>query len=79
MTKTERLKEVMRLSLGQDITDLRDITIRDGAESLGFGIVMLLIGVLHLMLSAWQFLVGVLIVGYDLVSKGLARVMQKTA
>lgn len=74
-TKTERLREFIGIVLQDDITDLRGIPVKESTINLGLGLLMVLVTVLHFALNIWQFVVSLLLVGYDLVAKGLAKIM----
>lgn len=73
--KTERLKEFIGIVLKEDTNDLRGLDFRETTVNLGLSILMVMVTVLHLVLSCWQFVVSLLLVGYDALSKGLERVM----
>ena len=77
MNKTERLKEATRIILEADVVDLRGLPVKEGAANLGLGVLLVLIVALNLALSMWQCAVSLLIFGYDLTAKGLAKFMGK--
>lgn len=74
-TKTERLREFIGICLNDDITDLRGLPVRETSINLGLGFLMVLVTVLHFALNIWQFVVSLLLVGYDLIAKGLVKIM----
>jgi len=74
-TKTERLREFIGIVLQDDITDLRGIPVKEATINLGLGLLMVLVTILHFALNIWQFVVSLLLVGYDLIAKGLAKIM----
>lgn len=74
MIKT-RVKELFRLALSPGVVDVREITVREASIGLGWGFLVLGLGLLQLFLGVWQCLVGFLLFGYDLIGKGLNRIM----
>ena len=74
--KTQRTKEFIRLTLEEEtVEDLRGIPVKEAAANFGLGILMTFVVVLHLALTAWQLAVSFLLLGYDLIVKGLAKVL----
>ncbi len=74
-TKTERLREFIIICLNDDITDLRGLPVKETTINLGLGLLMVLVTILHFALNIWQFVVSLLLVGYDLITKGLVKIM----
>lgn len=74
-TKTERLREFIGIVLEDDITDLRGLPLKETTINLGLGLLMVLVTILHFALNIWQFVVSLLLVGYDLIARGLAKIM----
>ena len=72
MNKVQQLKGYMEVVLRDDITDLRTIPVVESLANVGLGIVMILTAAFHLGLSLWQLAVAILLVGYDVLAKGLA-------
>lgn len=72
---TERLREFISICLQDDITDLRGLPVKETAINLGLGLLMVLVSILHFALNIWQFVVSLLLVGYDLVARDLAKIM----
>ena len=77
MNKTQRIKEFVKVSLEENLADLRSISVKEAVANLGLGIIMVLVVALNLALSVWQLTVSLLLVGYDLIAKGLGRFMEK--
>lgn len=75
MDKTERLKEFIGICLKEDINDLRGLPIKETSVNLCLSVLMLLVTALHLALGLWQFVASLLLGGYDLIVKGLVKVM----
>ena len=75
MEKTQRLKDFIGICLKEDSNDLRGLDAKETTVNLGLSILMLLVTALHLVLSCWQFVVSLLLVGYDLIAEGLSKVM----
>ena len=75
MNKTEEIKEFIRIVLKEDINDLRGLPIKETTINLGLSTLMVLVTALHLALAIWQFVVSLLLVGYDLITKGLVKIM----
>ena len=75
MDKTQRLNEFIEICLKEDINDLRGLPIKETSVNLGLSILMLLVTALHLALGLWQFVASLLLGGYDLIVKGLVKVM----
>ena len=71
MNKVQQLKGYMEVVLRDDITDLRTIPVMESLANVGLGIVMILTAAFHLGLSLWQLAVAILLVGYDVLAKGL--------
>jgi hypothetical protein len=74
-TKTERIREFVGIVLQEDIIDLRGIPVKEATINLGLGLLMVLVTLLHFILNIWQFVVSLLLVSYDLIARGLAKVM----
>ena len=74
-TKTERLREFIGIVLQDDTNDLRGLAIKESTINLGLGLLMVLVTILHFALNIWQFVVSLLLVGYDLIAKGLVKIM----
>ena len=77
MNKTQRIKEFVKVSLEENLADLRNISVKEAVANLGLGIIMVLVVALNLALSVWQLTVSLLLVGYDLTAKGLGKFMEK--
>ena len=75
MGKTQRLKQFVSIVLQEDISDARDIEVKESSINLGLSVLMLLVTVIHLALSVWQFVVSLLLVGHDLIAKVLVKIM----
>ena len=75
MDKTQRLKEFIGICLKEDVNDLRGLPVKETSINLGLSILMLLVTAVHLILSVWQLVVSLLLVGYDLIAKGLVKIM----
>ena len=74
-TKTQRIKEFVGIVLHDDITDLRGIPVKEATINLGLGLLMVLVTILHFALNIWQLVVALLLVGYDLIARGLTKIM----
>lgn len=72
--KMQRIREFVRISLEEDITDLRGVTVKEALLNVALGLLQLLIVAFHIVLSLWQLVVSVLLLGYD----GLVKVLKKT-
>ena len=77
MNKTQRIKEFVKVSLEENLADLRNISAKEAVANLGLGIIMVLVVALNLALSVWQLTVSLLLVGYDLIAIGLGKFMEK--
>ena len=75
MDKTQRLKDFIGICLREDINDARGIPVKEASINLGLGVLMILVTALHLALSCWQWIVSLLLVGYDFTVKGLIKIM----
>ena len=75
MDKTQRLKQFLGIVLQEDISDARDIKAKESTINPGLSVLMVLVTALHLVLSCWQFVVSLLLVGHDLIAKGLSTIL----
>lgn len=76
MNKTQRIKEFVRITLEEEtIEDLRGVSVKEAGLNFGLGLLMGLPVVLHLALTVWQLAVSFLLLGYDLITKGLAKIL----
>ena len=75
MDKTQRLKQFLGIVLQEDTSDARDIKAKESTINLGLSVLMVLVAALHLVLSVWQFVVSLLLVGHDLIAKGLSEIL----
>ncbi len=73
--KTERLRQFLAICLKEDIIDARGIPIKEATINLGLSVLMVLVTALHLALTCWQFVVSLLLLGYDAIVKGLVKIM----
>jgi len=74
MNKIERSKEVIRLTLEEEtIEDIRGIPVKEASINFGLAIIMAFAFALHLGLTMWQLVISLLLLGYDLITKGLAK------
>jgi hypothetical protein len=78
MTKAQRIREFFNIVLEEDVKDLNGVSVKEATTNFGVGIVMVFGVALHLLMGAWQIVVSLLLVGYDLIVKGLTRVMPGT-
>ena len=77
MNKTQHIREIAGFSMGENGTDLRDLPMKESLGNLGLGLLLALIAALNIGLSLCQLTVSVLALGYDLITKGLSKVMPK--
>lgn len=75
MDKTQRIREFVKISLEDDAADLRQLPVKESLVNLGLGLLMAMVVILHLALGVWQLAVSVLLLGYDWITKGLAKIM----
>lgn len=73
MNSTQRLREYVAVSLEPDSADLRKVSIKDAALNLGLSMVMVVVSGLHVVLASCQFVVRVMLAGYDVIAKGVTR------
>jgi hypothetical protein len=73
----KRITELVKLALGPGVIDVRGITVKEAGIGLGWGFLLVGLGLLELFLGVWQIIVGLLLFGYDLLTKGLSRIMPK--
>ena len=74
--KTQRTKEFIRLTLEEEtVKDLRGIPVKEAAVNFGLAILMVFATALHLGLTACQVGIAFLLLGYDLITKGLAKIL----
>jgi hypothetical protein len=71
----ERITELVKLALSPGVIDVRGITVKEAGIGLGWGFLLIGLGLLELFLGVWQIIVGLLLFGYDLLTKGLNKVM----
>jgi len=79
MTKTKigRIREFIGICLQDDIIDLREIGVKEAAINLGQGFLMILVTILHFALNIWQFVVSLLLVGYDGIAWVLGKILPR--
>jgi len=75
--KIERIREFIIIVLQDDFIDLGGIPVKETAINLGLGLLMILVTILHFTLAIWQFVVSLLLVGYDGVPLALGKIPPK--
>lgn len=73
----KRITELVKLALSPGVIDVRGITVREAGIGLGWGFLLVGLGLLELFLGVWQIIVGLLLFGYDLLVKGLNRTVSR--
>lgn len=74
-TKTERFRQFMDICLQEDIESLKGFPVKETATNLGMSILMLLMAVLHLLHTIFQFAFSLVAAGSDLLVKVLVKIM----
>jgi hypothetical protein len=67
----QKIRDFARLSLGSDVVDLRDVSVRTVFLNVVLGLLMMVAITVHLGLLALQLIVSILLAVYDLLAKGL--------
>ena len=76
MIKT-RIKALLKLALEPAMVNVRGITVKEAGIGLGWGFLLVGLGLLELFLGVWQVIVGLLLLGYDLLVRRLSKAMPK--